>query len=420
MTLPETKAALSLSYGGVDIQSPEPTPAPYFANNPAAVADFKRNMPALTMTSSSITLSAEGEAHNLLIDRFDLGAKLGARMPSSTNTGSLWAINTSLFAQYRINSADKLSVPVRLLLGFEHFSGEAFSFPEASKQSLSGTIFKTGASVGVEYLAFHEYPVSFSLEGYVAPSSADLGHGFNVPAGVSGMFVISAGKLFDSGSSSAAKRITKEDNRTDNDCAEAAAGLRFGKNALSDAAGKCKDSALPVFEAMAKLLNDFKLETGNAANLKEYRLSLKQFSEGISSAVKASKLTDAEAIAMMKQLVLLNKKLFSEIFSNPANPKDSLEAGLTALRYPILPLLKAIPTDTEVKTNADDALTLILECAKNEGKDFLLNVLEGLVTMGTDSAWLKSHKKDLLDAAKKISVKADRTDIEKSIQKTFK
>lgn len=419
----ELKGALSLSYGGIGVQSPEPTPAPYFAGIPAAVADFKRNMTPLTITPSSVVLSAEGEALNLL-GRFDLGARIGARLPNSTDTGSILGINATLFAQYRIDASNKFSVPVRLLIGAEHFSGEAFSLPEAKKQSLSGTVWKAGASVGIESIAFQEYPVSLSFEGYVAPSGADLGHGYNVLTGVRGMVVFSIGKLFSDRSSSSPENpsappppaaVKAPPKSTDAEkCTAAANELTLAEGALNAAVSQCTGSALPVFEAMAAKLKAFKLDDTPAGH-KVYADHLAQFGRGIDDALKAGKLTRPEAVAKMKELADFYKALLPKMFMVTINFNISLETALAAIQYPLIGLFREEPSNTVVKGIADKMLEDMLECAKAEGKSYLPNVLEKLIEIGAGSDWLKSHKQALLDATLNIADSKLRAKIIQSI-----
>lgn len=419
MAFPEIKIRGAVSLGSAsDATAPEWTAPDTIKGTPLA-EKLKAANPAQSPDLSLASLSAEVEVPGALVQagvcksvicqNVDLGARVGYRF-------GLGSVPFSTYAQYRhsLHSiADNLSLVGRVSIGGEGMWGDVPSAKEMGSVHISATQFQAAAGVGAEFI-YKKIPFLAMVTAQVN-SGADLGHGFRAEGGLTGFVTLAGGyTLF--GNEKTASRASS----TDEDCQDAAAGLQLGPNALSDAVAKCKDSALPVFEAMAKRITEFKVVAGDPANLKEYGLYLKQFAEGIASAVAASKLTDADAVGMMKRLVQFYRPLLSELFIDPTRQEQALEAGLTALYYPTLPLLKIDPADAAIKKSADEVLNLILESARHEGKDFLPNVLNQLIEIGKDSAWLKSHKHDLLDAAKMLPKGAERTAIEKSLQTTFK
>lgn len=415
MAPPEIKVGLGLSLGKTgDFQPSTAGNTPTAYKGTPFESDFNTKYPQSAPSPSYAKFSLEGEfrgildyaniCHTAVCKRVDAGIQVGI---------GDWSL--SALAQYRHPFAS-FSVLARTTIGAEWYSGDAKSRLEMGDVHISGAALAVTAGIGPEFMLANNVPLQVQLGVHYNPST-DMGHGFELAGGRQYMLSVSGGwNVFGSTHSTSAATPAASDE----DCQDAAAGLQLGPNTLSAAVAKCKDSALPVFEAMAKRITEFKVVVGDPANLKEYGLYLKQFAEGIASAVAASKLTDADAVGMMKQLAKFHRPLLAELFIDPTRHEQALEAGLMALHYPILPLLKIDPADAAIKKSADEVLNLILESAQHEGKAFLPNVLNQLITIGKDSAWLKSHKHDLLDAAKKLPRGADRTAIEKSLQTTFK
>lgn len=373
-----------------------------------------------TPYSLSLHFSKQGLADDIGLCSNELCKKLDIGVTGGYQFGGIGAWKMALFAEHDF-STDSLikdsSVVIHAQIEGKILSGREYSYSALDTVDLFGFNKSAALMVGPRF-KLGSVPISCKA-GVVVNSGADLAPGFHSDGGMAFMATCGVDDVVAPAAKLAGYEMNTTLSKTD-DCQDAAAGLQLGPNTLSAAVAKCKDSALPVFEAMAKRITEFKVVIGDPANLKEYGLYLKQFSEGIASAVAASKLTDADAVGMMKQLAKFHRPLLAELFIDPTRHEQALEAGLTALHYPILPLLKIDPADAAIKKSADEVLSLILESAQHEGKAFLPNVLNQLITIGKDSAWLKSHKHDLLDAAKTLPRGADRTAIELSLQTTFK
>lgn len=417
MALPEIKASAVVSVGSSSEDSAPGWTGPDTLG-PEMVKKLQAANPPQGVTRSSFVLSGEatvpgalkelGACDGAICEKVDLGVRVGYRF-------GLGSVPFAAHIQYNQPTPWDFSVIGRVSVGGEFISGDVPSAKEMEKVHISATQFQASAGVGAEFI-YKKIPLLAMLT-VQGNSGTDLGHGFSAEGGPTVFLSLAGGyTLF-------AKEGTKSRSSStnpDDACKEAAAEVQLYQNNFDAAVGKCKDSALPVFEAMDKKLSEFKLSASDPTNHNEFFKYIRQFSDGIDSAEEAKKLSAPEAIVMKKKLVGHYAQLLANMFSVQSNYKNSLQTALRALNYPIFELLNEKPADADIKKNADAILNDILECAQAEGKAYLPNVLEQLVEKGKGSAWLKTHKKDLLDAAKKIPKGIVRTDIEKSINKTFK
>lgn len=322
--------------------------------------------------------------------------------------GGMGAWKAALFAEYDHPIAEETSVVVRAQTGIRIFSGREFSYAAMDYADLSGVKWESALMVGLRTL-FYGIPVSLRA-GVVAGPGADLAPGFRAEGGVAAVVTLSVDDVVKPVMESMRDKVGPVDvapsaEPTDEaKCKAAADALTLNVGALAAAVAKCAGSALPVFEAMAAKLKAFTL---NASNLDTYRSHLLQFAEGIRSA-GGSRLTPSETTAKAKALASLYVPLLDEMKKSPS--KTYFDTAIEALKYTYIDLLKETPPDADIKEKADGILRSLLALAIKDG-GFLPNVLDELVKIGAGSGWLKSHKQDLLDAAKKITSKAERTQI---------
>lgn len=381
---------------------------------------LKTDNPAQNPSLSPAVVSAEvevpgapaelGGCKSVICQNVDVGARVGYRF-------GLGSIPFSAYAQYRHRVSSNLSIVGRGSIGGEGMWGNVPSAKDMGTVSISGTPFQASAGIGAAF-TYQNFPL-LAMMSVQGQSAADLGHGFMADGGTA-VFVTLAGGTTVFEKPKVSPPLPPAPLTDEAKCKAAADALTLSAGALNAAVAQCAGSALPVFEAMAAKLKAFKIVAGDAANHTEYRALLKQFAEGIASGAKTKKLTEPEALTMMRELAKLSLPLIAEMFANPANFKASLETALETLQYPILPLLKVNPSDAATQKIADDILSQTLECAKSEGKGFLPNVLDELVKIGAGYDWLKSHKPELLDAAKKVTPRTDRIKMEKSLKAALK
>lgn len=392
MGMPEIKIKGAVSAGSSpSVVAPEWVAPDTIKGTPLANR-LKADNPAQNPSLSPVVVSVEAEVagapvelglcRSVVCQNVDAGVRAGYRP-------GLGSVPFSAYVQYRHALSPDLALVGRGAIGGEGMWGNVASAREMGSVAISGTPFQASLGIGAE-TAYQKYPL-LAMVSLQRNSGADLGNGFNAKEGLT-VFVTLAGGF----------RVFEEEKTS------------------VHPANEPTDDTLPALGAMAARLKAFKIVVGDGASLSTYRSLLKQFAEGIASAAKTGKLAEADALAMMRDLAKLSLPLIEKMFVNPANAKASLEAALEALHYPILPLLKANPSDAATQKIADDILNQTLECATAEGKRFLPNVLEELATIGAGSSWLKSHKKELLEAAKKVTPNTERSKIEKSLKAALK
>ncbi len=414
---------------GKRVSSPELRLPASIAGTPLAKRLAKDNPPlGLSLSSDSVGLDISkpgvlddvGLCSSEGCKRFNVGVA-GSYHLGDTGGGSL-----ALFAEQDFPLGGKASLVFRAQAGARFISGEAYSYTAMDKVALSGVKWDSSLSARFRIL-LAGLPVSLGL-GVSAGPGVDLAPGFRAEGGAALMAILSvddvvgpiaelAGwKAETAGATEAPSTTAREPTR--DACRETADGFQLGPNALSEAVAKCSGSALPVFEAMVARLQNFKLVATDPANYKEFRRYLKQFAEGISSGVAASKLTTPEATRMMMALAGFYKPLLLDMAGTPARHQDFLAASLEALGYPYIPLLKN--GVAEVKGNADIILIRLLQVAADIDRGaYLPNVLQKLVEISNGSAWLRSHKQDLMTAADKIDEKKLKSEIKNKINSSL-
>lgn len=382
--------------------------------------DFNKAYQVVPPSNDIAKLSLEGKILGILgytdLCKSDICKRVDAGVQIGVGDWSLSAL-----AQYR-HPAGPASFIARGTLGAEWYSGEATSRSEMGAVHLDAkAVFSASASVGAEYLVRGTFPVQV-LAGFHYNPQTDMGHGFQLTGGGGLMLTVVGGWNFLSGAKSSSGTSGAGKSET---CKDAADALQLGATTLKSAVAQCKDSALPVFNAMVKRLQDFKF-AGDSASLKAYHSSLKELIDAIAPTVVDKKLPSSDGLAMLKEVARLYQPLLNEMKKTPDLPY--LQEAEHALDYPYMELLRLeVPVDATIKAEADALLMDILQAAI-EAPENLPEVLRGLVKIDDDikgrdgkrSAWLKTHKSELMAAATKIPDKAEKKEITTLLKATFK